>query len=83
MEPKACPETSVSNYRYTLRNISEEHSYRVLRGCSRKCQCVTRSMISEQQHTQNNLRKSRRGCSSLKVSYKHVRVLNYIIFLHW
>jgi hypothetical protein len=32
MRPIGCPETLVSNYHYTLRNSSKEHSYHLLRG---------------------------------------------------
>jgi len=34
--PKCCPETSVRNYHYTLRNNKEEHRSRVPRGGSLK-----------------------------------------------
>jgi hypothetical protein len=36
MEPIGCPETSVRNYRYWLRNNPEERSYLLLLGGSLK-----------------------------------------------
>ena len=36
MGPTDCPETSVINYHYSLRNNPEEHSSRLLRGGSLK-----------------------------------------------
>jgi len=36
MEPTGCPETSVRNYRYWLRNKPEERSSQLLRGGSLK-----------------------------------------------
>jgi len=36
MGPIGCPETSVKNYQYTLRNIAEEREYDILRGGSLK-----------------------------------------------
>jgi len=38
MGPIACPETSVRNYHYSLRNNPEEHGFHLLRGGSLKSQ---------------------------------------------
>jgi len=83
IEKISCLETSVNNYRYTLRNSPEEHSYPLLRGRSLKRRCVPGSKTSVEQQIQNNLRTSRRGCFSQKVTNRYIRILNYIIFLHW
>ena len=45
MEPVNCPETSVRNCHYTLRNSPEERKSHVLRGGILK-PCITRSLVS-------------------------------------
>jgi len=41
MGPISCPETSVRNYHYSLRNSPEDRSYHLLRGGSLKSRMIT------------------------------------------
>jgi len=41
MGPIGCPKTSVKNYHYTLRHITEERGYDLLRGGSLKSHKLT------------------------------------------
>ena len=46
-EADSCPETSVRNYRYSLRNNPEERSFRLLRGGSLKSRMGACKFISD------------------------------------
>jgi len=45
MGPIGCTETSVRNYHHTLRNITEERRYHLLRGGSLKSRIVVRRFL--------------------------------------
>jgi hypothetical protein len=64
MRPIGCPETSVRNYHFSLRNNSEEHSPHLLRGRSLKTRILC-DVLSDVTALQGQLNLVQRRISEL------------------
>jgi len=74
MEPIGCPETSVRNYHYSLRNDPEERGSRLLRGGSLKSATDDKSL---------SLATGFKRCilCSLEMVQKHVEITSFNIYI--